>query len=162
LVSPSGTDGAAGAGLPPGCQTIDLRAPDGSPIQLDGTWIDESRDDAAQMTWWIRTQGDCFYGVGTVDDVPEDGVSENLTTVQSFAGTIGSDFTIDGSIVHVGPQPDFRAEIPIYAPVRFVIEFSASGGIELLEDREPGEGDEPRCVDAGFCLPPMRLVPRSD
>jgi hypothetical protein len=146
--------------LPPGCQTIDLRAPDGSPVRLDGTWIDVSRDDAAQMTWWIRTQGDCFYGVGSVDEVPEEGISENLTTVQSFTGTIRSDFAIDGSIVHVGPQPDFRAEVPIYAPVRLLIEFSDNGDIELLEDREPGSGGEPRCVDTGFCLPPMRLVPR--
>ena len=65
--------------LPPGCETISLRAPDGSPIRLDGTWIDVSRDDAGRMTWWIRTQGDCFYGVGSVDDVPEDVISENLT-----------------------------------------------------------------------------------
>ena len=110
------------------------------------------------MTWWIRTQGDCFYGVGTVDDVPEDGLSENLTTVQSFTGTIGSDFAVDGFIVHVGPQPDFRAEIPIYAPVRLLIEFTDDGGIELLEDRAAGEVAPPRCVDPVFCLPPMHLV----
>jgi hypothetical protein len=146
--------------LPPGCQTIDLRAPDGSPVRLDGTWIDVSRDDAAQMTWWIRTQGDCFYGVGSVDEVPEEGISENLTTVQSFTGTIRSDFAIDGSIVHVGPQPDFRAEVPIYAPVRLLIEFSENGNIELLEDRAPGEGGAPRCIEASNCLPPMHLVLR--
>jgi hypothetical protein len=145
--------------LPPGCQEVDLLAPDGSPVRLDGTWVDESRDDAGQMTWHVRTQGNCFYGVGSVDEIPEDGLSRNLTTVQSFTGTIGSDFTIDGSIVHVGPEIDQGA--PVYAPVRLLIEFPDEGGILLLEDRAAGEIDPPRCFDPAFCLPPMRLVSRS-
>lgn len=145
---------------PPGCETIDLRAPDGSPVGLTGTWIDESRDDAGRMTWHILTQGDCFYGTGSVDDVIEEGQFKVPISVQMFIGTIRSDYTIDGSMLHVGPRSVGLGTIESYAPVRLLIDFPDEGGIQLLEDRVAGEIDPPRCPDPLFCLPPMRLVPR--
>ena len=148
---------------PPGCESIDLRDPrDGSAVELSGAWIDESREDAdaGQMTWWILTQGDCFYGTGKVDDVREEGQFKGpAVTVQMFTGTIQSDFTIEGSILHVGPRSDFAANAPSYAPVRLLIDFPDAGGLELREDRVAGEIDQVRCPDPLFCVPPMRLVP---
>jgi hypothetical protein len=144
--------------LPPGCEPIELRAPDGTRVDLGGTWIDQSRTDTGQTTWWIRTQGNCLFGVGTVADVPEEGFSANPGTVLHYSGTIQPDFTIEGPMVHLGPVD--ALEWPINEDVRFLIVFTDDGGIELHEDREPGVvTGGPRCVQA-FCFPPLVLVPR--
>jgi hypothetical protein len=111
------------------------------------------------MTWYILTQGDCFYGTGTVEDVPEEGPLMTEISVMMYTGTIQSDL-IDGEMLHVGPRPPSMSTVPSYAPVRLLIQFDANGGVELHEDRVAGEIDPPRCWDPLFCLPPMRLVPR--
>jgi hypothetical protein len=149
--------------LPAGCEPIELRGPDGSPVELDGTWIDQSRDDAGQLTWWIRTEGDCLYGAATVDEVPEEGESMNPGTVLLYTGTIRPDFTIDGPMLHVGPVPAHAPLVPIYADVRLLIEFTDAGGIELREDRVPGVVTGGiRCIEQSFCFPPLILAPRDE
>jgi hypothetical protein len=171
--SPSGTPAATGessgpaesaqpvvGNWPPGCEAIPLVAPDGSEVELSGTWIDISRTDAAQMTWWIQAQGDCFYGTGTVGEVPEEGPSMTSYTVQTYTGTIRSDFTVDGRMIHLGPRPGFAGGEQIWAEVRLLIEFADDGTVQIREDRVAGEIDPPRCLDPVFCLPPMVLVPR--
>jgi hypothetical protein len=140
---------------------LELRAPDGSLVELDGTWIEQSRTNIDQLTFWIYTDGDCLYGVGSVLDVPEEGEDMHLGTVIHYTGTIRSDFTIDGQMVHVGPQPSFRSEVPKVSEVSFRIEFPDAGGIQLREDRQAGVvTGGPRCVEQTFCYPPLILVPR--
>jgi hypothetical protein len=147
--------------LPPGCEPIELRTPDGALVELDGTWIEQSRTSVDQLTWWIRTRGDCLWAVGTVADVPEQGFDIHLGTVLNYRGTIRPDFSIDGQLVHLGPQPSNRPEVPIVSDSRFLIVFTDDGGIELREDREGGVVDGgPRCVEQSFCYPPLVLVPR--
>jgi hypothetical protein len=111
------------------------------------------------MTWYVLTQGDCFYGTGTVDDVRLEGPFMNAISVMMYSGTIQPDLTIDGEMLHVGPAPLSQSTGEVYAPVRLLIEFDDEGGVELHEDRVAGEIDPPRCFDPLFCLPPMLLVP---
>lgn len=94
--APTETPGAAVGNLPPGCGPIDLRAPSGERIELDGTWTEVGT--AGQlMTWWIRTQGNCVWGAGYLEDVPGEGTFEARPDhVQSLRGRIGSDFVITG------------------------------------------------------------------
>jgi hypothetical protein len=139
-------------GLPPGCDPIDLRTTSGERVDLDGTWIQVDTPGGEPTTWWIRTLGDCVWGVGKVDEFPEDPLP---ATVQHLTGRIGTDFVIEGEIVLVGPAVFFPSTI--YAPVEFIIEFDDAGQISLREDREHGiEG--PRCPSpANYCPRPVIL-----
>jgi hypothetical protein len=152
---------APGGNLPPNCEPVELRGPDGTRVDLGGTWIDQSRTDAGQTTWWIRTLGNCLYGVGSVADVPEEGMSANHGTVLHYTGTIQPDFTIDGPMLHLGPVD--ALEVAVSEDVRFLIVLPDDGGIELHEDREMGVvTGGPRCVEQAFCFPPLVLVRRED
>lgn len=108
------------------------------------------------MTWWIRTAGDCVWGVGTVNEVP---VAADPFTVQSLRGRIGSDYVIEGEIASVGPPDPFLVLTPVYAPVRFIVDFDERGTF-LREDRVPADRG-PRClgVPSAFCAPPLILRP---
>ena len=162
--SPSGTPGPSAAdsgpeasdatvsGLPPGCANIDLRAPDGSPIDLEGEWLDVSREDAAQMTWWIRTSGNCFYGVGVITQPVE---FSNSFSVQQYSGVIQPDFTIDGAFIHLGSHNDAET-IAEYVPATLLIEFEDDGSIAIREDREPN-APGPRCPRPEVCAAPLEL-----
>jgi hypothetical protein len=143
----------AGTGnLPPGCETINLRAPNGSTLDLEGEWLDVTRDDAATMTWFVRTEGDCFFGVGSVSQFTD---YSNVFTVQEFNGTIRPDFTIDGAFVHVGPAA-FSETTAVYVPAVLLIEFAEDGHPVIREDREPNVIG-PRCPRPEVCTPPMEL-----
>jgi hypothetical protein len=160
-VAPSDQEPSAEAAvgdLPPGCGQINLRAPDGSRLELDGEWTDTSRDDAATMTWFVRTKGDCFYGVGTVDfSGMETGMFTDPSMIQMYSGTIRSDFTIDGAFVLVGPGESFyAASDPIYYRVPLRIEFTDEGRIIIREQRERNVIG-PRCARAEACIPPLVL-----
>jgi hypothetical protein len=146
--------------LPPGCEPIELRTADGSLVELDGTWIEQSRSGADQLTWWIRTQGDCLYGVGTVADVPDDPETTDHGQVIQYIGTIRHDFSIDGQMAHVGTPSFLEGEVAPVSDTRFLIEFT-DGGIQLREDREPGVvTGGPRCLHQNFCFPPLVLAPK--
>jgi hypothetical protein len=163
--APSTSAASAGgvSGLPPGCEPIELRAPDGSPVDLDGVWVEQSRTGADQLTWWIRTQGDCLYGVGTVADVSEEGLATDHGQVIQYIGTIRRDFSIDGQMAHLSPPNFLEGEVPPVSETRFLIEFTDNGGVHLREDREPGVvTGGPRCLHQNFCFPPLVLAPRED
>ena len=108
------------------------------------------------MTWWVRTAGDCVWGVGTVEEVP---AAADPFTVQSLRGRVGSDFVIVGEITSVGPPDPILVLTPVYAPVRFIIDFDARGTV-LREDRVVGEPG-PRCpmMPNTICTPPLILRP---
>jgi len=139
--------------LPPGCDPIDLRSPDGQAVDLNGTWIHGGEGGGTPATWWIRTVGDCIWGTGIFDDYTEGGPGDQPDSVQGLQGRMGDDFVIDSTIVFLGPD----AVLLYPAEVRIIIDFDDDGQIILREDREPGvEG--PRCPDAAnYCPPPLVL-----
>jgi hypothetical protein len=140
-------------GLPQGCGPIDLRTTSGERVDLAGTWIQVDTPGSEPTTWWIQTLGDCVWGVGKVDELPEDPLP---ATVQHLTGRIRTDFVIEGEIVLVGPNVDFLNS-SIFSPVEIIIDFDDAGQISLREDREHGvEG--PRCPSpANYCPRPVIL-----
>lgn len=146
------------AGLPPGCQPIELRDPNGERIELDGTWT-EVGTEGEPTTWWIRTLGDCVWGAGHVEHIrPEGDFGARPDHVQSLSGRIGSDFVISGEILWLAPfEPFTPGSLPRYAALRMLIDFDDAGEIVLREDREPGVVG-PHCLDpVQFCPPPLVL-----
>jgi hypothetical protein len=152
-----------GAGnLPPGCEPLNLRSPTGERVVLDGAWTevgDPNSPSPARMTWWLVTQGDCVWGAGDVDEVRR---TETPPDTQSLVGRVGSDFTVTGDILWLGPVPSglpFR--VAPYSPLRMLIEFDDAGAILLREDREQGVAG-PRCPEPTFVCPEPLLLERAD
>jgi hypothetical protein len=144
---PSASAVAAGP-LPPGCDPIELRAPDGGLFVLDGPWAEAEPPATGAMTWWFRALGDCVWGVGTAD---------GAGPVQNLRGTLRRDFTIDSEIAFLGEREFFGSEIAPLSQVRLRIEFE-DGGVILREDRAPGAAGGPRCPEFNNCLAPLVLV----
>jgi len=144
-------------GLPPGCGPIDLRTPSGERVDLDGTWIEVDTPGATPATWWIRTLGDCVWGVGKVDEFPE---NPGPDTVQHLRGKVRTDFVIEGEIVLVGPAVATAIAATAYARVELIIEFDEAGLINLREDREHGV-QGPRCPNPPFDCPRPVVLRRS-
>lgn len=156
-VAPTNSSPAQAANLPPGCALIELRGPTGERVVLDGTWLEDVEREP--MRWWIRTEGDCVWGAGNVEDVPSaDGFETRPDNVQSLSGRMGSDFVITGEILWLAPLPvGAPGNPPRYAPLRMLIAFDDAGDILLREDREPGVAG-PRCPDpGGYCPAPLVL-----
>ncbi|HJT63462.1 MAG TPA: hypothetical protein VJ839_01680 [Candidatus Limnocylindria bacterium] len=127
---------------------------------LDGRWV-EADDVGAPMTWWIRTQGDCVWGNGQIEDVPPPGeFGARPDHVQSLSGRIGLDFVITGEILNLGALPPGQpGSLSPFSPLRMIIEFDDAGEITLHEDREPMVRG-PRCPDpVGYCPDPLVLRP---
>jgi hypothetical protein len=141
--------GPAAGNLPAGCEPIELRAPDGGLVVLDGPWVEAEPPETGLMTWWFRTLGDCVWGVGTAD---------GGGAVQNLRGTLRRDFTIDSEIAFLGVREFFGSEIAPLSQVRLRIEFE-DGGVILREDRAPGATGGPRCPEFNNCLAPLVLVP---
>lgn len=157
-VTPSANPSAEVVGnLPPGCDPIELRAPSGERIELDGTWTEVDQSSPV-MTWRIRTQGNCVWGAGYIEDAPPDGTFEARPDhVQSLAGVLQSDFVITGEIILLGSDPASPNPPLPYSPLRMFVEFDEAGEILLREDREPGVSGL-RCPDpAGYCPAPLLL-----
>jgi hypothetical protein len=150
---------SAAGNLPPGCEAIELRAPSGGLVELDGTWT-EVGTVGSPMTWWLRTEGSCVWGAGHVDDIaPEGSPDAHVGQVQSLSGVIGSDFVIDGEVILLGAARPLCVCLTRYSPLRMLIEFDDAGEIRLREDREPGVTG-PRCSDPVLnCLTPLVLQP---
>jgi hypothetical protein len=157
--APTATQGGTGD-LPPGCVPIDLRAPNGERIELNGAWAEVGMA-GDLMTWWIRTEGDCVWGAGYIDEVPPEGSQDvRPDQVQSLAGRLGADLVITGEIISLGAIPFSAPADPLrYSPLRMLIDVDDAGDITLREDRQPGVTG-PRCPDpAGYCPAPLVLQP---
>ncbi|MEK6191451.1 MAG: hypothetical protein AABM41_03890 [Chloroflexota bacterium] len=144
---PSATT-AAVSGLPPGCETIDLRSPTGERIDLTGEWAGTGILAGESESAWLQQIGDCVYGsvVGTF--VRDAEVEASLT---NLSGHLGSDFRIGFETVIVS-QPQIFA-LGTYSTMVMRIEWDADGRIRLREDREPGEAAG-RCIQ-GYCPNPV-------
>jgi len=155
--SPSAASSGVGNRVP-GCGPIELRAPSGELVVLNGVWREDT--ESTPLTWWIRTEGDCVWGAGVVGDRAEGSVPPRPHQVQSLNGTIGSDFWITGEIIWLGPTESNEAgPLPRWAPLRMHIEFDETNQISLREDREPGVTGL-HCPDpSGYCPDPLVLIP---
>ncbi len=125
-------------------------------MELGGTWTQVDTPGGPATTWWIRALGDCVWGVGKVDEFPEEPLP---ATVQHLRGQIRNDFVIEGEIVLVGPAVVVPSTTS-YARVELIIEFDDAGQISLREDREHGV-QGPRCPSPPFYCPRPLVLRRS-
>ena len=77
------------------CGSLELRAPDGRPIFLSGAWIGTGDPNAAPKpsVYYLRQTNDCLVWVGLS---AADGEPLGASWIETFHGTIGSNFEIVG------------------------------------------------------------------
>jgi len=139
-----------GRGLPPECETIDLRTPAGERIDLTGEWADSGGELAGMFErTWLNQIGDCVYGsvLGGAFVRDAELVEASLT---NLSGRIGSDFRIEFEVVMVFQDTLFA--FGEYSAMAMVIEWDDDGRIRLREDRDPGETAS-RCPQAALSCP---------
>lgn len=158
---PNPSDSSASA-LPAGCQPLTLRSPTGERVVLDGKWTEVGDPTSpARMTWRLVTQGNCVWGAGQVGEVRPD-PEARPPDYQSLVGLVGSDFTVTGDILWLGPvPPGLPWTVVPYSPLRMLIEFDDAGAIVLREDRERGVLG-PRCPEPTLACPEPLLLERAD
>lgn len=147
--------------LAPGCEPIDLRGPDGQPVDLTGAW--RSPPDigfffgSRAETTWMRQIGDCV-AAAILDEKFR--TNPDVTgSIGTMRGRITSGFVLEGELVAVRFDPGYLSEPADLAPIRFLIEWDANGRILLREDRDPRVGG-PRCYSTPLgrnCPPPVIL-----
>jgi len=130
-----------GRGLPPGCETIDLRSPTGERIDLTGEWAGSGELANTIERAWLNQIGDCVYGSVLGGAFVRD--AEFEASLTNLSGRVGSDFTIDFEVVMV--FQDARFAFGEFSDMAMVIEWDADGRMQLREDREPG-GVAGRCI----------------
>ena len=130
-------------GLPPGCETIDLRGPTGERIDLTGEWAGSGELAHSIERAWLSQIGDCVYGSVLGGAFLRDAAPEAYLV--NLSGRIGSDFRIEFEVVMVFQDTQFA--YGQYSAVPMVIEWDAEGRIQLREDREPGDVAS-RCVES--------------
>lgn len=143
-----------GRGLPPGCETIDLRSPTGERIDLTGGWAGSGELANTVERAWLNQIGDCVYGSVLGGVFVRDAESLVEASLTNLSGRVGSDFRIDFEVVMV--FQDARFEFNEYSAMAMVIEWDADGRIQLREDREPGDMAG-RCAQTpqGYCPNPV-------
>jgi len=140
-------------GLPPGCETIDLRSPTGERIDLTGEWAGSGGGLANTFErTWLNQIGDCVYGsVLGGAFVREAEFAEFVeASLTNLSGRIGSDFRIEFEVVMVFQDTQFA--FGEYSAMAMVIEWDDDGRLRLREDREPGDRAS-RCVQANIGCP---------
>lgn len=77
------------------CGPLELRAPDGRPVFLSGTWIGTGDPNAIPKpsVYHVIQTNDCIVWVGLS---AEDGEPLGASWIETFHGTIDSDFVIEG------------------------------------------------------------------
>ena len=133
-----------GRGLPPGCQTVDLRSPSGERIDLTGEWAGTGFLVGDGEVAWLKEMGDCIYG-SVAGDWPFGG-----ETIANLSGRARTDFRIGFEVVIVTqPATNPYGE---YSTLVMVIEWDDDGRIRLREDRDPGETAS-RCPEGALSCP---------
>jgi hypothetical protein len=166
--TPSSDASAAlgGGELPPGCEPIDLRSPNGQQIDLTGAWTGPQPwvgfFQSSTETTWIRQLGDCVWGSVMDAEFRSDpnfqGTFEQRGgNLGSLVGRITSDFAIEAQLIsirHGSPAAPSPA-----AAIRLLIEFGPDGETILREERDPDELS-PRCYQVlgePYCPAPVIL-----
>jgi hypothetical protein len=148
-IGPSAT-APAQAGLPEGCEPLDLRGPDGETVDLSGSWAGSGiLAISADEVVVLNQVGGCVYGSMTGPD----GNGQQAVTI--LVGRINPNFTIDFEVVTItrpARDPVFRYPFAESSTVVMVIEWDGEGRLRLREDREPGEIAE-RCVQPTLPCP---------
>jgi hypothetical protein len=87
------------------CGALPLQAPDGRPIFLSGTWMGTGDPNAAPRpsVYYLRQTNDCLVWVGLS---AEAGEALGASWIETFHGTIGSNFEIDGRWDEVLGEPN--------------------------------------------------------
>ena len=124
-----------GLGLPPGCQTIDLRGPTGERIDLTGEWAGSGQLANPIERAWLNQIGDCVYGSVLGGAFVRD--TEVEASLTNLSGRVGPDFRIEFEVLLV--FQDTRFAFGEFSDVAMVIEWDADGRMQLREDREPGD-----------------------
>jgi len=138
-----------GRGLPPECETIDLRTPTGERIDLTGEWAGSGGLAASTFErTWLNQIGDCVYGSVLGGAFVRDADSDASLT--NLSGRLGSDFRIEFEVVMVFQDTQFA--FGEYSAMVMVIEWDADGRIRLREDRDPGETAS-RCPQGSVACP---------
>ena len=155
--TPEGTTATSGT---LSCQPIELLDPDGRRIDLTGPWITAPGRigffQGTNETTWILQMDDCMWGTITDEAfrLNPAGGSGNQGTLN---GHLHEGFTIEAELITV--VQNLGAPGP-RAPIRLLIDWDATGQIQLREDRDRSVVG-PRC-DLGspggpFCSDPVIL-----
>ena len=135
-------------GLPPGCETIDLRSPTGERIDLTGAWAGSGiLAGESEAATWLQQVGDCVYGSVVGSGMLGDPLAGTIT---NLSGRVDPDFEIDFEVVIVS-QPQVLP-FGTYSTMVVRIEWDDDGRIRLREDRDPGETAS-RCPQAALSCP---------
>ncbi len=140
----------SGVGLPPDCQRIDLRDPDGARVDLTGEWEATAALAAPEEQVWLQQIGDCLYG--SVFGVYRPGSDAAETFVVDLGGPLSTAFTIDIEVVFV--YQDAAFEFAPYSTMRMIIEWDSEGRLRLREDRDLNERAGRCAAQAQLDCPP--------
>jgi hypothetical protein len=101
------------------CRPISLRAPDGRPVFLSGTWVGAADPNAVPKpsVFYLTQTNDCLVWVGLS---AEDGEALGASWIETFHGTIGSDFVITGRWDEVFGEPTAGNRGAINVGIEFV------------------------------------------
>jgi len=108
-VPPTESPSAEVGNLPPGCKPIDLRAPGGERIDLNGTWDQETSAGETPTTWWVRQFGDCVWAAAIIAGFPDVPPPRPPRDLQVLRGRLDPGFVLDGELVALGDQTSFLA-----------------------------------------------------
>ena len=151
--------------LPAGCSEVDLRAPDGSAVDLSGEWTGTSWFSGRSVgeRTFILQLGDCVW-ITITDERFHTQPVQGESVLGVLLGTLATDSSISGDLVTVlrdAPVGGFSDQ-QTFAAVRLLVEFDEDGQITIREDREPGVSG-PRCTQPPSACPnPVELLRVSD
>jgi hypothetical protein len=165
--SPSSTiqppsESQAAGGLPPDCEPITLRDPDGQRVDLTGAWEGLDGSDvlaAPEEQVWLHQLGDCLYG-SVLGVYPESAAGDSETFVVDLGGRIDPAFTVDLEVVFV--YQDARFPFAPYSTMELAIEWNPDGRIRLREIRDLNERAGRCAAQPTFECPPPVIWYRAD
>jgi hypothetical protein len=114
---------------PVACAGADLRTPSGASVNLSGRWRAPSGG-----TFYVRQAGSCVWFVGLSDDTGMGGALATSNWVNSFFGSLSSDFTLHGSWADLLVAPGSGVGV-----LDFRLNFAEVGG---GRDNPRGDRDE--------------------
>jgi hypothetical protein len=151
----------AGA-LPPECEPINLRDPNGQRVDLGGEWegSEESTGLAApDEQIWLQQIGDCLYG-SVLAVYPGAGGGEPETFVVDLGGRITPAFTVELEVVFV--YQEARFPFTPYSTMEMAIAWDPAGRILLREERDLNERAGRCSAQPLFECPPPVIWYRAD